>query len=303
MAPVDIMNKAVVESEDLLKLICTTIKITPEDEVKETIDEYQDDDERKPTKRLKTVTVDEIEEQLGFHDCERTAELGNGLFSPDSENVPDSLEEINKPSDNVCVSCGFPVTETFVFKLSGFSYHEHCLSCSVCSILLGESEKCFSRDGNLYCREDFLNFFGTKCAKCDRKLSSSDWVRQVHGLYFHLDCFSCSTCKFQLATGDNFGLKNGSLLCKTHFLETPNEFDSSPEPMNKNRGQKRKRMRTTFADDQLAVLQEYFKVEPNPQGHALTQIAEKVKLSRRVTQIWFQNTRAKIRQQKLQQLA
>ena len=321
MVPEEMTN--VGESQDLLKILCGTMNITPEEEEAKILDELEERtnhkllktsedveildefEERKNVKRLKVDSLENIEEEIEFRGCENTKRLANGLLSPENGELESNYafsDDINYNScyGNVCLNCGLPILETFVLKLKGFSYHEHCLCCSVCKAPLGEAEKCFFRDGNIYCKDDFINNFGTKCAKCDIKLNPTDWVRQVDKLYFHLDCFSCSGCNIQLATGDDFGLKNGKLLCKTHFLEIPKD---APEPETKSRGQKRKGARTTFADDQLAVLQEYFKEESNPQGQALTEIAEKVKLSRRVTQIWFQNTRAKIRQQKLKHLA
>ena len=287
--------------DDLLKLICDTIQILPEN--KSEVDE----EDKMPKKQLKAVSLEDIEEQLGFHDCTRTEELGNGLLSPtENDFLKSTCRDFaeHEVIENICGFCGVQIMEQFLLKVQGYAYHEVCLHCSVCKISLGESQKCFFHGGRIYCREDFMNSFGTKCAKCELRLSPVDWVREVDGLYFHLDCFSCSNCNFQLATGDDFGVKDGKLLCKNHFLEVPSLFaDSSPEPETKSQGQKRKRARTTFADDQLSVLHEYFKVDPNPQGFTLTEIAEKVKLSRRVTQIWFQNARQKRRQQKLQELS
>lgn len=42
-------------------------------------------------------------------------------------------------------------------------------------------------------------------------------------LVFHVSCFSCEVCNTRLTKGDQFGIKNTSILCRLHFekaLET-----------------------------------------------------------------------------------
>lgn len=56
---------------------------------------------------------------------------------------------------------------------------------------------------------------------------------------------------------------------------------------------KSKRVRTTFTEDQLAILQRHFQRDSNPDGQDLEQIATITGLSKRVTQVWFQNSRAR----------
>lgn len=51
---------------------------------------------------------------------------------------------------------------------------------------------------------------------------------------------------------------------------------------------KTKRVRTTFAEEQLAVLQTHFQIDCNPDGSDLERIANLTGLSKRVTQVWFQ---------------
>lgn len=56
---------------------------------------------------------------------------------------------------------------------------------------------------------------------------------------------------------------------------------------------KSKRVRTTFTDDQLSILQTHFQIDSNPDGQDLERIATITGLSKRVTQVWFQNSRAR----------
>lgn len=52
-------------------------------------------------------------------------------------------------------------------------------------------------------------------------------------------------------------------------------------------------MRTTFTEEQLQVLQANFSLDSNPDGQDLERIANMTGLSKRVTQVWFQNSRAR----------
>lgn len=56
---------------------------------------------------------------------------------------------------------------------------------------------------------------------------------------------------------------------------------------------KSKRVRTTFTEDQLSILQTHFQIDSNPDGQDLERIATITGLSKRVTQVWFQNSRAR----------
>lgn len=47
---------------------------------------------------------------------------------------------------------------------------------------------------------------------------------------FHVDCFCCVVCEKQLHSGEQFGLANGKLYCKTDFEALPNEaIDTAAE--------------------------------------------------------------------------
>lgn len=52
-------------------------------------------------------------------------------------------------------------------------------------------------------------------------------------------------------------------------------------------------MRTSFTEEQLRVLHANFRLDSNPDGQDLERIAQQTGLSKRVTQVWFQNSRAR----------
>ncbi|CAB3399344.1 unnamed protein product [Caenorhabditis bovis] len=208
------------------------------------------------------------------------------IYSPDIYKVkPDALEN--------CQGCHQPIQDATLLNVDGRQWHEQCLRCETCMIQLSSMPSCFTKDTKLFCKPCYAKQFGTKCASCDRVIQSTDWVRRARSYVYHLACFACNQCKRQLSTGEEYSLQEGKLLCKQHFLElVEGETGVSHQKI------KTKRVRTTFAEEQLSVLQAHFQIDSNPDGADLERIANITGLSKRVTQVWFQNSRA--RQKKYQ---
>ena len=74
------------------------------------------------------------------------------------------------------------------------------------------------------------------------------------------------------------------------FVSFPHTDGCDIDGYHKN---KAKRVRTTFTEEQLQVLQANFQIDSNPDGQDLERIASVTGLSKRVTQVWFQNSRAR----------
>lgn len=128
-------------------------------------------------------------------------------------------------------------------------------------------------------------------------MGAGDWVRRARDRVYHLACFACDACSRQLSTGEHFALLDARLLCKTHYLDVieGNNSSSSEDCDSEHSGKysKSKRVRTTFTEEQLAILQANFQLDSNPDGQDLERIANVTGLTKRVTQVWFQNSRAR----------
>ncbi|CAH8828562.1 unnamed protein product [Trichobilharzia szidati] len=104
------------------------------------------------------------------------------------------------------------------------------------------------------------------------------------------------------SSSDNWYSLDGSMISEEALLnnndislalaENGHSVDSSTSS-NCSVHSKSKRIRTSFTPDQLAILQANFDVEANPDGQELERIASMAKLNKRVTQVWFQNARAR----------
>ena len=62
-----------------------------------------------------------------------------------------------------------------------------------------------------------------------------------------------------------------------------------------NSMQKKKRMRTSFKHQQLRIMKAYFQLNQNPDSKELKELSERTNLTKRTLQVWFQNSRAKMR--------
>ncbi|MGH0176564.1 UNVERIFIED_CONTAM: hypothetical protein FKN15_077110 [Acipenser sinensis] len=154
--------------------------------------------------------------------------MASGLYTPhrsfpEQDMAPDELllaflEQHGQLHREIpqCAGCNQHILDKFILKVLDRHWHGKCLKCADCQVLL--ADKCFSRAGNVYCKEDFFKRFGTKCASCQQGIPPTQVVRKAQDFVYHLHCFACVMCNRQLATGDEFYLmEDGRLVCKEDY--------------------------------------------------------------------------------------
>ncbi|XP_043268548.1 LIM/homeobox protein Lhx5 isoform X2 [Venturia canescens] len=116
-----------------------------------------------------------------------------------------------------CAGCKKPILDKFCFKVLERIWHGDCVRCCDCGMEL--QEKCYSRESKMFCRNDFFRRYGTKCSGCMQGISPQDLVRKAKDKVFHLNCFTCLTCRKQLTTGEElYVLDDNKFICKQDFL-------------------------------------------------------------------------------------
>jgi len=56
-----------------------------------------------------------------------------------------------------CVGCAEVILDQYVLRVApDMEWHARCLRCTDCHQLLDETCTCFVRDGNVYCKPDYI---------------------------------------------------------------------------------------------------------------------------------------------------
>ncbi|GIX78203.1 hypothetical protein CEXT_27111 [Caerostris extrusa] len=59
------------------------------------------------------------------------------------------------PTIPKCAGCEQPILDRFILKVLERSWHGKCLKCIDCQAQL--ADKCFARNGQVFCKDDFFN--------------------------------------------------------------------------------------------------------------------------------------------------
>ncbi|VDM32974.1 unnamed protein product [Hydatigera taeniaeformis] len=221
---------------------------------------------------------------------------------------------LNGLSAPICSRCSEQVHEKTLLVVLDQYWHAKCLYCPDCGVSL--VNKCFYRDGEVYCREDFFRRFGTKCASCDEGIPPNEMVRKAHDNVYHLECFVCHVCARSLNTGDEFYLlADRRLMCKADFTMIKAQVSDTVGPVTTMIGgvtgpsmqrhveeevewskveleSVNKRPRTTINAKQLEALKKAYAEGAKPSRHVREQLSAETGLDMRVVQVWFQNRRS-----------
>ncbi|XP_056275895.1 LIM/homeobox protein Lhx2b isoform X2 [Pseudoliparis swirei] len=117
----------------------------------------------------------------------------------------------------LCAGCGRKISDRFYLLAVDKQWHMRCLKCCECKLNLESELTCFSKDGSIYCKEDYYRFSVQRCARCHLGISASEMVMRARDLVYHLNCFTCTACSAMLSTGDHFGMKDSLVYCRGHF--------------------------------------------------------------------------------------
>ncbi|KAL5011794.1 hypothetical protein ScPMuIL_010345 [Solemya velum] len=131
-----------------------------------------------------------------------------------------------------CAGCGGKIIDRYYLLAVDKQWHVHCLKCCECKLRLDSELTCFARDGNIYCKEDYYRRYAIKrCGRCHMGIAANELVMRAKDLVYHMSCFSCASCNKTLATGDQFGMKENLVYCRTDYeLLFHGEFMQSMSP-------------------------------------------------------------------------
>jgi len=110
-----------------------------------------------------------------------------------------------------CAACGEGVKDADMVRVQGKVFHSSCLACCHCGLPLARKGSIFQKDGNVYCRSDYLNFFCKRCTGCAQHILRH--CVSVNDEFYHPDCLKCSACSKKL---DKYICISGSLRCNEH---------------------------------------------------------------------------------------
>ncbi|KAK4471752.1 hypothetical protein MN116_005151 [Schistosoma mekongi] len=136
---------------------------------------------------------------------------------------------LNKVNLLRCTECQSIIFDQYYHSIDNQTWHQSCLRCFDCGLIL--TERCYVKDGHLYCRDDFIKNFGPKCLACHKIIRDGELVRFARHYVYHISCFQCAVCKKLFDTGDQYFLSHNDtlLICREHYYENVSSLiPSSP---------------------------------------------------------------------------
>ncbi|XP_023710760.1 protein apterous isoform X2 [Cryptotermes secundus] len=166
-----------------------------------------------------------------FSDCDA---FTPPLLHPKLEQHPNPGTPSTPPTSAddvvVCAGCAHRISDRFYLLAVDRRWHASCLQCCQCRQTLDGETKCYAREGNIYCKKDYYRLFGMKrCARCQAAILFTEMVMRARDLVFHVQCFTCAVCNSTFNKGDQFGLKDSTVLCQIHYEQQQHQ---SPSPVN-----------------------------------------------------------------------
>lgn len=123
----------------------------------------------------------------------------------------------------ICGGCGQTIRDRYYLLSVDRQWHCRCLKCCHCGQELESELTCFSRQGLIYCKQDYYRLFcWQKCVRCLQSIQPKQLVMRIvldghNSHYYHTECFTCAQCDRKLTKGDYFGRNNNHIYCRYHF--------------------------------------------------------------------------------------
>ncbi|XP_032527145.2 protein apterous-like isoform X2 [Danaus plexippus] len=131
-------------------------------------------------------------------------------------------DEPAPPAEDACAGCGARITDRYYLLALERRWHTPCLRCCECKMPLDSEQRCYARDSNIFCKNDYFRLYGSKrCSRCNTTISASELVMRARDLVFHVHCFSCALCSARLTKGDTFGIRDSAVYCRLHYETMP----------------------------------------------------------------------------------
>nr|ALS04659.1 paxillin-like isoform X4 [Pseudodiaptomus poplesia] len=116
----------------------------------------------------------------------------------------------------ICAVCNEDITDK-AMKAKDLFYHEKHFTCVDCKADL-RAIPVYSKDGVLYCEDDYRKRYVPKCAKCDQHVTS-DCVRAMDRTW-HPEHFQCYGCLTQFTQNMSYREKDGKPYCEHCYTDT-----------------------------------------------------------------------------------
>ena len=105
-----------------------------------------------------------IDDKRKYQACDKSSSWFNRI-SKSSKKMTAAVE---------CAGCYRPIRDRFLLKVLDKDWHSSCVRCQMCRKLL--DEKCFYKEGKMYCKDDFYrwenNWISTYTHKPNNKIRS-----------------------------------------------------------------------------------------------------------------------------------
>ena len=84
--------------------------------------------------------------------------VGVGVGGIVSGGVSGATTRLSGSDLTECAGCGCVIHDRYYLFAVDRQWHVHCLKCSQCKTPLDSELTCFSRDGHIYCKEDYYRY-------------------------------------------------------------------------------------------------------------------------------------------------